>query len=68
MATRFVDKQPDDAGKLKRSEKADTPPPEREPDAEALTESVDPELPHAKPAPKQHRRWQGSGPTRPSRG
>lgn len=54
MAIKFVDKEP--KGELKRSGKADAPPPEREPDAEALKESVDPELPHAKPAPKKRGR------------
>lgn len=56
MVIKFVDKEPENAGGPKRSEKADAPPPEREPDAEALKGSVDPELPHAKPVPKKRGR------------
>ncbi len=56
MAIKFVDKEPDDAGKPKRSEKADAPAVKREPDAEALEASVDPELPFAKPTPKKRGR------------
>ncbi len=56
MAIKFVDVEPEDAGKPKRSEKADAPPVKREPDAEALETSVDPELPFAKPAPKKRGR------------
>ena len=52
MAIKFVDIEPGDGGKPKRSEKANAPPAHREPDAEALEASVAPELPHAKPAPK----------------
>ena len=55
MAIKFVDIEPE-GGKPKRSEKADAPPPEREPDAEALKEGVDPELPHAEPTPKRRGR------------
>jgi hypothetical protein len=58
MAIKFVDIEPGDAGKPKRSEKAEAPPVKREPDAEALEESVDPELPHTKPAPKKRGRKQ----------
>ena len=56
MAIKFVDIEPEDTGRPKRSEKADAPPAKREPDAEALKPSVDPELPHAKPAPKKRGR------------
>ncbi len=52
-AIEVVDKGPEDGGKPKRSEKADAPPVAREPDAEALKGSVDPELPHAESAPKK---------------
>lgn len=52
MAITSVDKEPEDAGKPNRSEKAEAPPAKREPDADALERSVDPELPHAKPAPE----------------
>ena len=53
-ALRFgQDVEHDGEGKPKRSEKADAPPVAREPDAEALKESVDPELSHSKPAPKK---------------
>ena len=50
MAIKFVEKKPEDAGKPKKSEKTDAPAAKREPDAEALEESVDPELSHPKPA------------------
>lgn len=53
MAITSVDKEPEDAGKPNRSEKAEAPPAKREPDADALERSVDPELPHAKPAKKR---------------
>ena len=56
MAIRFVDIEPGDLGKPKRSEKADAPAVKRESDAEALKASMEPELPHAKPAPKKRRR------------
>ncbi len=56
MAIKFVDVESEDAGKPKRSKQADAPPPTREPDAEALKASVDPELPFAKPAPKKRGR------------
>ncbi len=55
MAIKFVDVEPDD-GKPKTSKKADAPTVKREPDAEALETSVDPELPFAKPAPKKRGR------------
>ena len=55
MAIKSVDIEPE-GGKPKRSEKADAPRPEREPDAEALKEGVDPELPQAKPALKRRGR------------
>ncbi len=51
MAIKFVDVEPEDAGKPKK--KADAPAVKREPDAEALEPSMDPELPHAKPKPKK---------------
>ena len=56
MAIKFVDIEPEDAGKSKRSDNASVPPPEREPDADALKPSVEPELPHAKPKPKKRGR------------
>ncbi len=56
MAIKFVDVEPEDAGKPKRSEKADAPAVKREPDDEALSSSEDPELAHAKPAPKKRGR------------
>ena len=56
MAIKFVDNEPEDVGKPKRSEQADTPTVKREPDAEALSPSVDPELSHAKPAAKKRGR------------
>ncbi len=56
MAIKFVDTKPEDMGKPKRSEKADAPAVKREPDADALNPSVDPELPHAKPKPKRRQR------------
>ena len=56
MAIKFVNVEPEDAGKPKRSEKADAPAVKREPDAEALNPSIDPELPHAKPKPKRRQR------------
>ena len=56
MAIKFVDKEPEDAGKQKRSAKADAPSATREPDAEALETSIEPKLPYAKPAPKKRGR------------
>ena len=56
MAIKFVDTKPEDMGKPKRSEKADAPAVKREPDADALNPSVDPEQPHAKPKPKRRQR------------
>ena len=56
MAIKFVDIEPEGDPKPKRSRQADAPAPGREPDAEALKRSVDPELPHAKPAPKKRGR------------
>ena len=56
MAIKFVDVEPEDAGKPKRSEKADAPAVKRELDDEALSSSVDPELAHAKPKPKRRQR------------
>ncbi len=56
MAIKFVDVEPEDAGKPKRSEKADAPAVKREPDDEALSSSEDPELAHAKPKPKKRGR------------
>ncbi len=56
MAIKFVDVEPENVGKPKRSEKADAPVVKREPDAEALNPSVDPELPHARPKPKRRQR------------
>ena len=55
MAIKFVDVKPVD-GKPKRSEKADAPAVNREPDDEALSSSVDPEVSHAKPKPKRRQR------------
>ena len=52
MAIKFVDVEPE-GDKAKR---ADAPPVTREPDAKALKASVEPELPHAKPAPKKRGR------------
>ncbi len=51
----FVDVEPED-GKPETSKKADAPAVKREPDAEALSPSVDSELPHAKPKPKRRQR------------
>ena len=53
MVIKFVDTEPEDMGKPKRSEKADAPAVKRETDAEALNPSVDPELPPAKSKPKR---------------
>ena len=53
MAIKFVDKEPEGAGKPKT---ADAPSTKREPDAKALETSVEPELPHPKPAPKKRGR------------
>ena len=52
MAIKFVDKEPEGD----KSKKAAAAPVKREPDAEALDASVEPELPHAKPAPKKRGR------------
>ena len=51
MAIKFVDKEPESPGK---SRKADAP--SVEPDAEALKNSVEPELSHPKPEPKKRGR------------
>ena len=51
MAIKFVDTEPE-AEKPKRAKQADVPSVEREPDAETLKESVDPELTHPKPEAK----------------
>ncbi len=56
MAIKFVDIEPEDADRPKRSKQAEAPPTKREPDAEALEASVEPELPFAKPAPKKRGR------------
>ena len=56
MAIKFVDVEPENVGNPKRSEKADVPVLKRDPDAEALNPSVDPELPHARPKPKRLQR------------
>ncbi len=56
MAIKFVDVEPENVGKPRRSDKADAPVVKREPDAEALNPSVDPELPHARPKPKRRQR------------
>ncbi len=56
MAIKFVNIEPEGHPKPKRSRQADAPAPSREPDAGALKEPVDPELPHAKPAPKKRGR------------
>ena len=56
MAIKFVDKEPEGEGKPKRAKQSDAPPVAREPDAEALKESVDPELSHPKPGPKKRGR------------
>lgn len=53
MAIKFANVEPESEGKPKR---ADASLPEREPDVDALKESVDPELPQAKPAPKKRGR------------
>ena len=50
MVIKFVDIEP---GEGDRSKKADAPSGKREPDAEALKSSVEPELPHSKPEPKK---------------
>ncbi|WP_165359729.1 hypothetical protein [Lichenibacterium minor] len=55
MAIKFVDIDSEDGGKPKRAEKAEAPV-TREPDAEALKDSVNPELPHAKPKRKKRGR------------
>lgn len=55
MAIKFVDEEPE-GDKPKRAKTADAPPVVREPDAEALKESVDPELSHPKPGPKKRGR------------
>lgn len=52
MAIKLVDIEPEGD----RSKKADAPPVKREPDAEALKDGVDPELPHAKPESKKRGR------------
>ena len=56
MAIKFVNIEPEGHPKPKRSRQADAPAPSREPDAGALKEPVDPELPHAKPTPKMRGR------------
>ena len=53
MAIKFVDKEPEGAGK---SRKADMPSVKREPDAKALEKSVEPELSHPQPEPKKRGR------------
>lgn len=53
MAIKFVDKEPEDAGKSKQ---AAAPSVKREPDAEALDTTVEPELSHPKPSPKKRGR------------
>lgn len=55
MAINLVDVEPEDR-EPKRSEKADAPAVKREPDAEALIPSVDPELPHVTSKPKRRQR------------
>ncbi len=52
MALKFTDKEPEGD----RSKKAGSPAVKREPDAEALNPSVDPELPHATPKSKRRQR------------
>ena len=49
MAIKFVDEEPEGD----RSEEADAPPVAREPDAEALEGSEEPELPQAEPVSKK---------------
>ncbi len=56
MAIKFVDIEPEYAGRPKRSKQADASPTTCEPDAEALKASIAPELPFAKPAPKKRGR------------
>ncbi len=56
MVIKFVDKEPEGEGKPKRAKQSDAPAVAREPDAEALGESVVPELPHPKPASRKRGR------------